>query len=66
MKLESRLLLMSTYFGVNREFLLDIFLAARREEEILAIYNEYRLGTTLLLGQRDGLAFFREKEIICI
>lgn len=57
---------MSTYFGVNREFLLDLFLAARREEEILATYNEQRLDTILLLGQRDGRAFFREKEMICI
>lgn len=57
---------MSTYFGVNWEFLLDLFLAARREEEILATYNELRLGTTLLLGQKDGRAFFREKEMICI
>lgn len=28
-KLGSRLLSMSTYFGVNREFLLDLFLAAQ-------------------------------------
>lgn len=65
-KLESRFLLTSTYFGVNQEFLLDLFLAVRREEEILATYYEPKLGITLLLGERDGREFFREKEIICI
>lgn len=53
MKLESRLLLMSTYFGVNREFSLRPFLKLREgKNEILAKYNEPRLGTTLLLGQK--------------
>lgn len=42
------------------------FLSCAREEGILATYNGPRLGTTLLLGQRDGCALIRENEIICI
>lgn len=53
---------MSTYFGVNLEFVLTLFLAARREEDDVATYNEPRLVIILLL--HTALHFLRKKEII--
>lgn len=44
---------MSTYLGVNRGFSLRPFLKLREgKNEILAKYNEPRLGITLLLQKR--------------